>query len=708
MMYEKHARKKPLALIADDDLSLRLSIKAALKKCDFDVLEAENGRQALALFHAEKPDFILLDVIMPEMDGFDVCAAIRKSLYGRYPQILMVTGLDDVESTARAFEVGANDFVSKPINWVMLGHRARYMLRAGFAFRELYMSQSRLAKTQELAKLGNWQIDLNSNDFHCSTEASRLLRLDTGNAPVSLDDFLAPIMGHEKEKVRKEMNDAVKARKNMSVSYSVLYPDGTQKHILNQGEILFNEQGMPEMMLGVVQDVSQLKRAEEEIMHLAFYDGLTGLANRMLFLDRLDMAIKDSTRNDQKFALLFLDLDRFKRINDTLGHHIGDLLLKQVAEKMQACIRSTDLATRNVMDRSEPTISRLAGDEFTIILSNIRSPESAALVARRLIKEISTEYDLEGQEVSVSASIGISVFPNDGQTADILLRNADSAMYNAKNSGKNQFQFYIESLNIVATERFSLERDLARAIDRNELVLYYQPQIDLATRKIVGAEALIRWMHPQKGMVPPDKFIHVAEESGLIIDINKWVLLMACRQSDGWIKNGFPDLNIAVNLSGYKFAHQNIVTSIRDVLETTRLDPTNIEIEITETILMQETEETIETLKEIKDLGVRIALDDFGTGYSSLSYLTTFPVDVIKIDRSFVIGSTIHKNNRIIIKAIIAMGHSLGKKILAEGIETEEQYELLKSYGCDEAQGYYFKAPVPATEFFRLLKMGSL
>jgi len=708
MRYEKHARKKPLALIADDDLSLRLSMKAALKKFDFDVLEAENGHQALAYFNTEKPDFIILDVIMPEMDGFEVCAAIRKSLHGRYPQILMVTGLDDVASTARAFEAGANDFVSKPINWVMLGHRARYMLRAGYAFRDLYMSQSRLAKTQELAKLGNWQIDLKNHEFHCSSEASRLLRLDTSKAPVSLDDFLAPIMGHEKDKVRKEMDDAVKARKNMSVSYSVLYPDGTQKHILNQGEILFNENGMPEMMLGVVQDVSQLKRAEEEIIHLAFYDGLTGLANRMLFLDRLDLAIKDATRNNQKFALLFLDLDRFKRVNDTLGHHMGDLLLKQVAEKMQACIRCTDLATRGAMDRSDPTISRLAGDEFTIILSNIRSPESAALVARRLIKEISTDYDLEGHEVSVSASIGISVFPNDGQTADILLRNADSAMYNAKNSGKNQFQFYIESLNIVATERFSLEKDLARAIDRDEFVLYFQPQIDLATRKIVGAEALIRWVHPQKGMVPPDKFIHVAEESGLIIEINKWVLFRACSQSNTWVKDGFPALSIAVNLSGYKFAHQNIVESIRDILQVTRLDPGNIEVEITETILMQETEETIETLKQIKDLGVRIALDDFGTGYSSLSYLTTFPVDVIKIDRSFVIGSTLHKNNRIIIKAIIAMGHSLGKKILAEGIETEEQFELLKEYGCDEAQGYYFNPPVPATEFTRLLKKGSL
>lgn len=706
---ERMVREKPLALIADDDPSLRLSMGAALKKVGFDIVEAENGREALGLFRAENPDLILLDVVMPEMNGFDVCMAIRKSRHGRYSQILMVTGLDDVDSTVRAFEVGANDFISKPINWVMLGHRGRYMLRAGRAFRELYFSQRRLAKTQELAKLGNWQIDLASQEFRCSPEACRLLRLDSSpGIQVTYGAFLEPIIDHEREKIKQAIDEAVAAKKPLCLNYSVLYADGTQKHILNQGEILFDENGQPEFLLGVVQDVSQLKRAEEEILYLAFYDGLTGLANRMLFMDRLDMAIKEATRNGQRFALLFLDLDQFKRINDSLGHHVGDLLLKKVAERLKKCIRGSDVATRNLVGESDPTVSRLGGDEFTLILTNIKTPESAAVAARRLIKELAVTYDLEGHEVSVTTSIGISVFPDDGQTVEVLLKNADSAMYTAKKKGRNQFQFYIESLNRVAIERFSLETDLTRALERQEFMLYFQPQINLAERKITGVEALIRWMHPQRGIVLPEKFIHIAEESGLIVDINKWVLQSACKHGQEWIQAGLPPLNIAVNLSGYKFSQQNMCDSIRDALRDAGLDATGLEIEITESILMQETHDTIASLTRIKELGVRIAIDDFGTGYSSLSYLTAFPVDTIKIDRSFVIGCTVHENNRIIIKAIIAMGHSLGKRIVAEGIETEEQYGLLKGYGCDEAQGYYFNPPVPAVEFARLLAKGCL
>jgi len=697
----------PLALVVDDEPSLRLFMGAALKKSGFNVIEAENGQTALGYFSSAKPDLILLDLVMPGMDGFETCTAVRRLPGGRYTQILMVTGSDDDASIEKAFEAGASDFVSKPINWTMLGHKAKYLLRVGQAFKELDRNRSRLTKTQELAKLGNWQIDLAEYKFSCSAKACRLLGIN-GQRQSSYADFLAPIIARERDAVKEKIDLAAQSRKGLVINYPVILPDGTQKHILNQGEILYNENGDPELMLGVIQDVTRLKQAEEEIRMLAFYDSLTGLANRSLFLDRLEQAVAGARRTGQKFALLFLDLDQFKLINDTLGHHIGDLLLKQVSARLKANIRSNDTAAMTGQDPLDSVIARLGGDEFTVLLSNIKEPESAAKVAMRLINEIADTYQLEGHDVSMTASIGISVYPEDGTESHSLLKNADSAMYHAKNNGRNNYQFYKESLNWAATERFSMERDLKKALANEEFVLFYQPRIELSSRRIVGAEALIRWIHPTKGMISPDKFIHIAEESGQIIDINRWVLHTACRQKNQWIEAGLPPLNVAVNLSGYKLSSQNIIRTIKEALGSRSNQNECLEIEITENVLMQDTQETVSTLKQIKALKLRIALDDFGTGYSSLSYLTSFPVDIIKIDRSFVMGCTTEPKNLIIIKAIIAMGHSMDKQIVAEGIETEEQFELMKSLGCDEGQGYFFKHPVPQEVFAGLLADGYL
>ena len=710
MIYTDRFRKNSLVMVVDDDPSLRMVISAALKKFGFDVIDAEGGRQGVELFETEKPDIVLLDVMMPDIDGFAACEMIKQSPAGKYTQILMVTGLEDVDSIKKAFEVGADGFVTKPLNFTMLGQQVLYMLRAGHAFKEMHINRSRLAKTQELARIGNWQVDLRTNEFQCSQEAGQLLGLDLKNENISLDDFLGPVVESDIIRVKESLNLALDNRKSANLEYQIHYTAGTRKSIVNKSEIIFDEQDRPVLMLGVVQDISQLKKAEEEIRFLAFYDSLTGLANRMLFMDRLDQVIKNSTRKKKHFALLFLDLDNFKRINDLLGHHIGDLLLKKVADNIKKSIRSSDSATR-MSDRAgqkEPVIARLGGDEFTILAADIDGPESAAMIARRLLGNVPEVYNFEGHDVSVTTSIGISVFPEDGDKADLLLKNADTAMYHAKNEGKNTYQFFTESMNQAVLERFSIDRDLRKALQRNELVVHYQPQIDLSNRKIVGAEALIRWHHSHKGMVPPDKFIPIAEETGIIIDINKWVFGEACRQAEQWILEDFHPITVAVNLSGYRLASQNIIQSIESALFQTQIDASHIEIEVTENILIQDTDETVSTLNKIKDLNLRIAMDDFGTGYSSLSYLTTFPVDTIKIDRSFVMGCTSQSNNLVVIKAIIAMGHSLGKKIVAEGIETEEQYYLLKELGCEEAQGYYFSHPVPPQEFARLLANGAL
>jgi len=708
MTSRRQAIENPLALIVDDETSLRITMGAALRKAGFDVIEAENGRHALSLFRNERPDLVLLDVVMPEMDGFETCSAIRTYPEGAYTQVLMVTGLDDTDSINRAFDAGADGFIPKPVNLAMLGYQGRYMLRAGRAFKELYRSRNRLSKTQRLAKLGNWQVDLTTNEFTCSSEAKLLLGLNGNGTRVTFDDFLSQIIDQERGTVRREINKAVKARKSINLDYRIRLSNGVQKHILNQGEVLYAEDHVPEMMLGVVQDVTQLKEAEEEIRLLAFYDGLTGLANRMLFLDRLELAISTAKRNNQIFALLYLDLDHFKRVNDSLGHHIGDLLLKHVAETLKKNIRCGDTVTRLGTNSMDSIIARLGGDEFTILLSDIQDTESVAKVARRLIDAIPTTYNCDGYDVSVTGSIGISVFPEDGESAEILLKNADSAMYQAKDCGRNNYQFYEESLNRAVIERFALEKDMREGLRKGEFVFYYQPQIEIATGKIIGAEALIRWMHPQRGLLMPDAFIPIAEGSDLIVDINKWALQAVCRQVHAWENAGLPPAKVGVNLSGYKFVDQDIVQSIQDALRTFRIDASRLDIEITENVLMQNTDETVSILNQIKALGVTMSLDDFGIGYSSLSYLTTFSFDAIKIDRSFVMDCTHQQDNFVIIKTIIAMGHSLEKRVVAEGVETEKHLALLREYACDEAQGYYFSRPVPADTFAGLLIQGTM
>lgn len=708
MTFHTHQREKPLVLIIDDDLSLRLAMGASMIKAGFDVIEAESGRQGLILFQTNAPDLILLDVMMPEMDGFETCAAIRKLPEGKNTQILMVTGLDDVDSTERAFKSGATDFVSKPLNYTMLGHRANYMLRAGYAFQKLTRNERRLAKTQELAQLGNWDINLTNSTLHCSPEASRLLGLN-GVKTITFKHFLAPIHAEERDRVRQTIENSIRNETSFSINYRILLPDGTTKYILNRGEIIFNNDGKAEMVLGAIQDVTQLKRAEEEIRMLAYYDSLTGLANRMLFMDRLKQEIITSQRHKKIFALLFLDLDQFKRINDTFGHHIGDLLLRHVAETLHVSVRGSDTITTQPVSTDSPALTaRLGGDEFIILLSNINTPENAAIVARRILHAMQAPYDLNGHEVSATTSLGISIYPVDGKDAETLLQHADSAMYHAKDKGRNNYQFFKESLNAAVLERFTIGNNIRNALKKDEFTLYYQPQIELTSRKIVGAEALIRWTHPQMGMVPPDKFIPIAEENGLITAINEWVIQTACKQNAKWKQVGLDPIRIAVNLSGYQLANQNIIHIIKKSLANNHLDPAHLEVEITENILMQDTDDTVWILEQLKDLNLKIALDDFGTGYSSLSYLTSFPVDVIKIDRSFVMGCTKRNKNLIIIKAIIAMGHSLGMKIVAEGIETEEELKLLTEVHADEGQGYFFSPPVPQDEFVTLLQKGTL
>jgi diguanylate cyclase (GGDEF)-like protein len=446
------------------------------------------------------------------------------------------------------------------------------------------------------------------------------------------------------------------------------------------------------------------KRAEEQVMHAAYYDNLTMLPNRLLFNDRLLNTLILAGRNRKEVAVLFLDLDNFKRINDTLGHRLGDLLLKDVAARMTGCVRKSDTISRTAIELLNSSVARMGGDEFAVLLPELSQFEDAARVVTRILEAMSHPFSLEGHDIFITTSAGIAIYPFDGADVDTLLKNADTAMYHAKSQGKNNFRFYEQQMNAAALERLSLENDLHRALERQELLLYYQPQRDIRSGKIVGLEALIRWQHPEMGMIPPDEFIPLAEETGLIIPIGEWALATACAQNSSWQAEGIPPIRMAVNISTHQLRQQDLRRSIVRILEETGLPPQYLELELTESIMMQNIDANIKLIHELKDMGLRFTIDDFGTGYSSFIYLKQLPMEAIKIDRSFVRDITSNADDAAIVTAIIAMSHSLKLRVVAEGVETEGQLALLQEKGCDVLQGYLLSRPMPAEETSRFLR----
>jgi len=449
------------------------------------------------------------------------------------------------------------------------------------------------------------------------------------------------------------------------------------------------------------------KRTEERIVHMAYYDGLTNLPNRSLFLDRLNQALTHSNRYKDNCALLFIDLDNFKRINDTLDHRTGDLLLQGVAERLNSFVRSADTIARHRVNALASTVARLGGDEFTVLLTEIHSMQDAAKVSQRILHSLSNPFHLDGHEVFITASIGIAFYPADGEDIDTLIKNADTAMYHAKNNGKNHFQFYKYSMNATALERLHMENDLRKAIIRDELSLLYQPRINISNGTIVGTEALIRWKHPELGLISPGSFIPLAEETGLINPIGEWVLKTACRQKKEWHGKGplHTPLSVSINISGHQFSQANLVSILGKILADTSLEPSCLELEITESVIMKNADSTIDLLHKLKDMGVRLSMDDFGTGYSSFNYLKRFPLDIIKIDRSFIKDITNSPKDATIIKAIIVMAHTLGLRVVAEGVETDEQLNLLQDMGCDDMQGFLLCRPLPAEHVHEFLEI---
>ena len=698
--HNQRAHSPAVVLVADDDPVMRLLMLEMLDSVGLVGIEAEDGAQAVDLAHARAPDLILLDVEMPKMDGFAACRAIRDLPNGATVPIVMVTGGDDLEAVTNAYEAGATDFVSKPINWPILGHRVLYVLRASDAIVRL-----RIADAQNravLAAIPDTFFRMSRDGVYLDYEPGREGQArdvrDAGAEEQIVGRHVTDVLPRDiAERLLEQVGIALHVRQVRSVEYE-LVRFGEAQHV----EARLVATG-PDEVLGLVRDISERKRAEEQIRRLAYCDSLTGIPNRQAFLEMLERELQRSKIGNRKFAVLFMDLDAFKRINDTLGHDVGDQLLKQVSERLRDTIRPSDLMSRgDLLPRAEAArsdgtnLARLGGDEFTILIPDLERVEYALNVAHRVKDAMRRPFLIEGNEIFVTASIGISLFPEDGDDSTSLLKYADTAMYHAKNCGKNNAKLYSSSLTMQIMSHVRLEVGLRRALQNDELYLLYQPQLDVRSSEIVGVEALVRWRHAERGVVSPSEFIPLAEETGLIVPIGEWVLRTACRQARHWQKLARRPVRMAVNLSAKQFKDENLSQIVMSALHDTGLDPRLLELELTEGTLMDDAKATLATLEQLRGIGVYLSIDDFGTGYSSMNYLKRFDVRALKIDRSFISGLPQDSENAAITRAIIAMAHGLKMIVVAEGVETGEQLVLLEEYGCDLVQGFYLGRPAPA------------
>jgi len=794
---------RPLILIVDDDQFMRVIFKDTLENGGFRTAEAYDGAEALAKFVELQPDLVLLDLIMPLRDGFEACRDIRALVQGRHTPVLMVTGVDEGELIHRAFEAGATDFVAKTSSPDLLVYRVRCLLRNGRLLKHLQHSEDRLARVQQIARLGDWEWYPENGRFWKSQQMFSLLGTSQDADPGTLAAFLQLVCPKERELVRARFDRALidpagcdfecrivrgdgterlvwvygrpetagagktahlvgtlqdvtelrrtEARSRMlkeavdSLQIGITFSDANGKIVyLNPAEARMHGFEVEELIgrearsfassqhrkqappgnlsegvswrresvnlrrdgaefpvlltsipvldreqryLGIVttcEDISEQKMAEEKINRLAYYDNLTGLPNRSMFLDRLHQCLAQATRDGESLSLVFLDLDNFKDVNDTLGHGAGDLLLCQVALRLSECIRESDI------------LARLGGDEFVVLLTSVSCQERIAAAVQRMLDIFATPFLIEERTVYSSASIGIALFPDDSHDASSLFRSADTAMYHAKSEGRAQFRFFSEEMNDKIMRRVALENSLRQGLERNEFFLHYQPQWDLKTNKMVGAEVLLRWQSQDFGLMLPSEFISLTEDSGLIFSIGEWVLRSACLQARLWAEQGHQEFRVAVNISGKQLKQQDFVEMVTGVIEETCVDPKSLELEFTESVIMENAERTIETLAALKQMGVQLSIDDFGTGYSSLNYLKHFPVDRIKIDRSFVADVSRSNDDAAIVEAIITMAQSLSLKVLAEGVENSDQLHHLSTLGCDEVQGFYLARPMPA------------
>ena len=545
-------------------------------------------------------------------------------------------------------------------------------------------SSARLKEAQRIAQVGSWEYDVVSNRLSWSDETFRLFEIDRERFDASYEAFMDKVHPEDRERVSQAYLDSLTNHEPYEISHRICMADGRIKWVNERCEMHFDAQGKAVRSTGTVQDITERMQAEAQISQLAYHDTLTGLNNRFSLLSQLEQALAMAHREQRALAVVFLDLDRFKNINDTLGHAMGDALLRDVACRLRDSVRESDI------------VARLGGDEFVVALTEVDDATSAARLADKILQTLARPYRIGEETLHSTASIGVAFYPNDGQDAEALMKNADTAMYHAKSLGRNNVQFFTAEMNQAAIKRLTMDHDLRVAVETRQLELHYQPQFDSLSGRIVGVEALLRWPHPRMGMVSPAEFIPIAEETGLILSLGEWVLDEACRQLRAWRDAGASNITMAVNLSAHQLHSSVLLTHVAGALEKHGLKGADLELEITESVAMHDPDSSISQLKALRNLGVRLSIDDFGTGYSSLSYLKLLPIHTLKLDQSFVRDIETDSNDVAICTATIALAHSLGLAVIAEGVETEAQRHLLASHHCDFMQGYLFSKPLPA------------
>ncbi|MCF6204874.1 MAG: EAL domain-containing protein [Methylococcaceae bacterium] len=680
-----------LILVVDDELVNRLYIKKALENEGYSVLTVENGQQAIEMANKHIFSLIVMDVMMPVMGGYDACIALRMQEHKLNVPIIMLTALDDIESVEKSFDAGATDFVVKPVNLPIFKQRVRHGLKTHETDVALFNHQLRLVHAHKVARLGYWDWDLKNNHLYWSDEVFNIYGLSSEVKEINYERFLDKVYEDDQDKIDYATRKSLSDGEPYSIEHRVLLPNGEFKYIHQHAELIKNEEGQVIRMLGIAQDITERHLAQEKIQHLAYYDSLTDLPNRTLFHDRLNHALERAGRSEEEVAVFLIDLDRFKKINDSLGHDIGDLFLQSVADSLKKSTRSAD------------TISRLGGDEFALVIEGVLSEEGVLEVARKTLDALLTTHIIQGNELISAGSIGISISSNENRHKESLIKQADLAMYKSKEEGGNRFSFYNKEMKSRAHQMLILENELRKALEKNELVVHYQPKVCVKTDKIMGMEALIRWQHPEKGLIPPTDFVPIAEETGLIVPMGMWILEEACKQTSKWHQEGFSDLIVSINISAKQFHSKGFVDGIQKALIDSGITPQFVELEITESCTITDIDKTIRFLNAFRDMGMRISMDDFGTGFSSLSFLNQLPLDTLKVDRAFIKDINAEGENGELASLIIAMAKSLNLSVVAEGIETIHHLYFLQNSDCDEYQGFLASPPVEAKQFKELL-----
>ena len=668
--------------------ALRTSVPHAV------IAQSADLDDALAHIETERYDLLFVDAVFANGGFRSVLASIRSR--GVDSPAVVVTGVANDAAGIALVREGAQDYLLKGCtDPALLDRTIRHLTECRCLASALALGEDRYKRLLNSVTDYAYTVVVQQGKVVSSWHGPGCVAVTgytTGEYAANPHLWSSMVHDADRPAVLDMASQIIAGRTPPPLEHRIIHRDGSIRWIKNTAVPQFDREGIVIAYDGHISDITARKQAEQKVRHAAHYDGLTDLPNRELLCDRLKQALVRAHRHGRALAVMVLDLDRFKNINETLGHTMGDQLLRAVAERLVRCVRDDD------------TVARPGGDEFIILFADLAGDQDASFVARKIQEALLSGFSIAGQELFLTTSIGISLFPAHGSDEDTLIKNADAAMYRAKAAGKNNFQFYAPAMHADAHKKLLLEHNLRKALDREEFTLHYQPLVDLATGMTTGMEALVRWRHPELGLLPPMEFIPLAEETGLIIPLGDWILQKSCMQARQWLASGFPPFRMSVNLSIRQFTHNAITNTVMKAIDISGLDPGLLDLELTESMIMSNAETTIAALRDLKAIGVRLTIDDFGTGYSSLSRLKDLPLSTLKLDQSFVNAISRDKSNAAISRAIIVLSHNLDLRVVAEGVETTDQLEFLRGLGCDEVQGYLFCRPLPAAEITTFLQ----